>query len=810
MRLLVPYRLDRGQLKRSTSIPRIDWSHPLARGLISYGYDAGNGPIDLVTRGWRTIGNATNPPFGGVKSSKYGIGLSSVATASVTLGLYNLPGGPVIESLAAAAPYTAACGLMLTATPVNQGFSSIFATCDATFNTPILMGAAYNGTTDYYFEFANTAPQPTALGAVKINQFQTLTAVALTSSTAACYVDGVLSISPAVTTTLAATSGARPSFHGLRNTAGQHVEGGFIYYGALWKGRALTAAEVRLLHSDPYCFLIYPEDEMWARRVPSSLVSGTLAATDITDIAALVGSVGVSGSLATTETPDVAALVGSVIVSGTLSATDTKDVVALTGSVGVSGSLATTESSDIAAFAGSVIVSGTLATTEATDTAAFSGGSAIAGTLAATGAIDVAAFAGSVTGIAGTLAATGAIDVAAFAGSVLVSGTLAATDTKDVAAFAGVTTTVSSGALAATDIKDVAVFAGNLSGCVGSFAVNEVGVGITNSTFPSNSAMGTPVGDLFVTGLDTAAFNGFVGVSGTLATTEAKDIASVVGTLPNVILGTLAVNEAGVSLDDNTFPPNSPVNTAIGTLSVVGIDTAVFNGAVGVNGTLVVTEATDTALFNGQVIPIGINGSLAVIEASDVATINGALGLQTSGTLAATEAKDVAVFAGQVVIAGQLAAIDAPDTVAVIATVGGAIGTLGVTEAPDVALFNGRVGTAGTLAATEAIDAAAFTGTLTGIAGTLVATEAKDVAAFNGLLTQTFGTLAATEGVDVAAFNGTVPLLELFGILSATETADAAYFVGTLGEEELQADFANWKFGKRFDRSLTCRFPWQG
>src|SRR6266446_8834888 len=196
----IPVIPHRGQKKPWNSIPRINWAHPLAGGLISYGYDAGCGYIDLVTGGQRSINNTTSPPFGGVKSSRYGTGLTSIRTASVTTGLYTLPGNTNIDTLTDAAPYSFACGLMLTATPTAGELSFLFTTCSATSSTPIAIGASAVAATDFFVTYAFSAVQATS-GLLKINQFQTLLGVAVTGTTAAFYVDGVLALSPAVTTT---------------------------------------------------------------------------------------------------------------------------------------------------------------------------------------------------------------------------------------------------------------------------------------------------------------------------------------------------------------------------------------------------------------------------------------------------------------------------------------------------------------------------------------------------------------------------------------------------------------------------------
>jgi hypothetical protein len=777
--------------------------------LIAYAYDAGSGPIDLVTGGQRAITNTVNPPFGGPKATKYGTALTSIS-GTTTLGIVTMPSNPVLESFHNFAPYTFACGFMLTTTPGSGSNPILFSVCDAATSTPIKFGPAFNTATDFAVSMGDNASIATATGLLKINQFQSIVASATTSNNSNLYIDGALALATAASTTGGSMTGARMAFHGYRNAAGQNVPGGSVYFGVVWKGRALTAAEARLLHDNPYCFLIYPEDELFDTVGGGGLVAitGTVDLLEAPDTALFNGFVGVSGTLAVTEALDTALFNGFVGVSGTLATTDITDVAAFAGTYIISGTLTTTEAPDVAVFAANVgsALTGTLTATEAQDAAVFAGSVIVSGTLAATEAKDTAAFAGGPI-IAATLAATEVKDTASFAGSVGVSGTLAVTEAKDVAVFAG--SVIIAGTLAVTEAIDVADFAAAVNFTSGTLVANEAGVGITNDSFPAFSAIGTTVvGDLFVTGIDTAVFNGFAGVFGTLIVTEARDTASFTGTLPAVLTGTLAANEAGISLTNYSFLANSAINTVIGTLAVVGVDVAAFNGAVGVNGTLGVTETKDAALFNGQVIPAGITGTLTVTEAKDTAAFNGVVA-GASGTLAVTEAKDTAIFAATTVITGTLAAIETvPDTAAFNGKVG-VSATLGATESTDVALFNGYIGIAGLLAATEAKDLATFTGSVI-VSGTLAATETRDAAAFVGHLVpmpELFGILVTTEATDTANFNA---VTELFGILSAIEASDIAYFDARTIEEEAPADFENWKFGRRFDRSLTSRFPWQG
>jgi hypothetical protein len=185
------------------------------------------------------------------------------------------------------------------------------------------------------------------------------------------------------------------------------------------------------------------------------VATGTLAATEGADTAAIAGDVHVRGTVGATDAADVAAFAGDVYVQGALAATEAADTAAIAGDVLVQGALAATEAADTAAFAGDVYVQGTLVATEGTDTAAFTGQSGLGlatGTLAATEAADTAAFAGDVY-IVGSLAASEASDSAAVTGLVRVIGSLGVTEEgADQAALTGGVRIL--GTLAATEAAD--------------------------------------------------------------------------------------------------------------------------------------------------------------------------------------------------------------------------------------------------------------------------------------------------------------------------------------------------------------------
>ncbi|QJP14670.1 hypothetical protein G3545_14070 [Starkeya sp. ORNL1] len=205
----------------------------------------------------------------------------------------------------------------------------------------------------------------------------------------------------------------------------------------------------------------------------TNATTGTLAATEGADAAALVGSLSVLGTIAATEGADSAGIVGRTGWRGTFAASEGSDVAAALGRVAWTGTLAATEGSDTAFFLSTNDVLGALAATEDADAASFAGSVVVAGGLAATEASDVASLSGGVPTATGALAATEAGDVVAMAGRIVVTGALAATEGADIAAFSG--RMVVSGLLSATEGADVAAAVGRVGIITGTLAVSEAG-----------------------------------------------------------------------------------------------------------------------------------------------------------------------------------------------------------------------------------------------------------------------------------------------------------------------------------------------
>lgn len=367
---------------------RIDWTHPLARGLKFAFLPGMSGGIDL------TGNNYTLDPASAVSQavSPDGPGCNHTVANSG----YN---GPTRSDLYGWNEFT----LYARAYQIGSGSGNA-----------AYLGIAENNADTFPWvvaELSSTGSGPTSALAVKWQTGGSPSSVTISAASAGSIVGfgGTFKVGGNATAYKNGVNAGSATFGASVPTSqtngrlyvGQYMgvptrfTNSIITCGYGW-GRELSAAEMALLDADPYGFFISDEDEWPAIAVTSADPTGTLDATETPDTAAFTGSVVVSGTLAVTEETDTAAFVGTVgnVTSGTLAVTETPDTAAFTGSVVVSGTVAVTESPDTAAFAGGVLVSGTLAVTEGQDTAAFVGvvASAITGTLAVTEAQDTALF----------------------------------------------------------------------------------------------------------------------------------------------------------------------------------------------------------------------------------------------------------------------------------------------------------------------------------------------------------------------------------------------------------------------------------
>jgi len=267
----IPIIAYRGQTRPWTSIPRINWAHPLTSDLVFYGYDAGGTVLDLVNGGIGKIFSSTThltraaSPFG--MGFKYG---GTGTSDSVSLPLASTKVSTFANTTAPFSQAIGAMGTLNTANGYIVALGSASAGADNTGFAVFTTGASGLATAS----FNNGGSVPGFSRAFTPGVYHTLISVATTTAAATLYFDGKFDSTFSGTTVNAITA-QQVNFNTGQAGAAAFGGGllGFVYYYAGWT-RALTAFEALQLHSDPYCFLIYPEDEVFA-----TLVGATAAPT---------------------------------------------------------------------------------------------------------------------------------------------------------------------------------------------------------------------------------------------------------------------------------------------------------------------------------------------------------------------------------------------------------------------------------------------------------------------------------------------------------------------------------------------------
>jgi Alpha-L-arabinofuranosidase B, catalytic len=236
-------------------IPRIDWRHPLAQGLVFYGFDTGTGLlIDLAAgRPASFVGTKA-----GIAPSAFGAGIlwNNSNTA------YFLQDA-AIEAATAAGDYTAACAILPTNTSGLAAGALPFGRLIGNFTSPYYDWAFDFSGGQIYGSLLNSATYANIGNPVTISndQFASLALTAVAGTSAAFYGNGAQSGSISTGLAIASNNSAGSNIYlsGASSSSSIRPFIGFVYYGAFWK-RALSAAEIAALHADPYAFLIFPSD----------------------------------------------------------------------------------------------------------------------------------------------------------------------------------------------------------------------------------------------------------------------------------------------------------------------------------------------------------------------------------------------------------------------------------------------------------------------------------------------------------------------------------------------------------------------
>lgn len=234
-------------------VPRINWKHPLAAGLVFYGFDTGEGEIIDLVSGRKATYASGRPP---VKPSRFGSGFEWT-TQSATFPQDGRIQKAQVDGSTQAFAY--ACGCMKTSTAAN--FQSLFGrSANAGASQPFW---------NWDFEFnANNAGQGTVRASCTANGTQS-TPTNWTGLTDKVYVTLLNNLFGGsqhfyAQAKLISTNG---SIAGQVNTNADIVMAGagFTYWGAMWN-KPIIDAQILQLHLDPYCFLIFPGSDLLLAR----------------------------------------------------------------------------------------------------------------------------------------------------------------------------------------------------------------------------------------------------------------------------------------------------------------------------------------------------------------------------------------------------------------------------------------------------------------------------------------------------------------------------------------------------------------
>jgi hypothetical protein len=352
MQPTVPWR--KGQAKPFGSIPRINWAHPLARGLATYLYDAGGGVvIDLVSGRLATAANGQG--FGSVVTSQYG---SSWAFNGGGQTFYiQAPGSPTLDAVFAAAPFSTVAGYVRRGAngASNGGYGAIFSATEPSASNfaatwiasdPSNQPVVVVGTSNVITFSGITTP---------LNRLSTTAIVVTGSSAETVYhvdpVNGFNTQSGSVAATYSGNTGFQPTFYTEGLIGGDWNFNGSAFYGAVWGKRALSAAEVAELNANPWSLLVYPEDEIFSTLKGTAAggstyndsVTETGSAADTDSATAKFGASATEAGSATDSVAGGAITSASDTEAGSASDTDSAGLLA-TAAATEAGSASDTES----------------------------------------------------------------------------------------------------------------------------------------------------------------------------------------------------------------------------------------------------------------------------------------------------------------------------------------------------------------------------------------------------------------------------------------------------------------------------------
>jgi hypothetical protein len=273
--------LDKGKLYTS-GVPRINWDHPITRGLIAAylpGTIARGKNLTGRTSADLVGGSYSGVPYGFFKPGPDGMGWDT----STNLFFGGLSTGDAIAAgQTSSNPSSVPSAEFLT---WASGAKSVYYRGNLTLqvndpqcfgildnnrnNAPYtMMHVAVTTTGQVYCDYNDgvsyaSTIEPGSTYSARVASPQTISigGTLMVGGNAAVYADGKLLQSGAAPSVAPVCTAAQANITLNGFPSWQGTPFGQAYCGYIWN-RELNAAEMRLLHNDPYCFLIFPEDEL--------------------------------------------------------------------------------------------------------------------------------------------------------------------------------------------------------------------------------------------------------------------------------------------------------------------------------------------------------------------------------------------------------------------------------------------------------------------------------------------------------------------------------------------------------------------
>lgn len=304
-----------GQVRPVTSLPTIDWDHPLTNGLLFYGYDS------VATAGWvdtSTGGAGTSAPIvdlvTGSVAFRMGTGLFTVPTTVGTqygpVYQYNTNNsnnfaisavnGTAIKN-AQAGNWTYACAFIKTGSvgtysrpfgrTANNGTSAPFMNWDFEVNPNGRGQGVINANVCNSSSSFLSTPDATISDNTYVTALATTTGSNPAAQTLNLYINGALTGSQSSVSAFSSNTNDAIMFGGSSGASIANPFTGVVFWGAFWN-RALTADEILTLHLDPYCFLLSDYNVEFADQItiPVSILGvSAVGSAGLTIPLALVG-----------------------------------------------------------------------------------------------------------------------------------------------------------------------------------------------------------------------------------------------------------------------------------------------------------------------------------------------------------------------------------------------------------------------------------------------------------------------------------------------------------------------------------------